>query len=135
MSVAAEKRPLPPAGDGEEDYEAKRRRILEETRDIDADDSSEEEDEDSDDESEDDEDAELQRELERVRREREEKKKREVSVIFQPWLLLRFLYLFCLSGQAANSWNRKQKEQKRKRKRARETLHWGTRFSISKTTR
>ncbi|KHO11466.1 short chain dehydrogenase/reductase [Metarhizium robertsii ARSEF 23] len=77
VSVAAEKRPLPPAGDGEEDYEAKRRRILEETRDIDADDSSEEDDEDSDDESEDDEDAELQRELERVRREREEKKKRE----------------------------------------------------------
>ncbi|EXV03388.1 MFS transporter [Metarhizium robertsii] len=104
VSVAAEKRPLPPAGDGEEDYEAKRRRILEETRDIDADDSSEEDDEDSDDESEDDEDAELQRELERVRREREEKKKRE-------------------------------KEQKRKRKRARETLHWGTRFSISRITR
>lgn len=99
MSVAAEKRPLPPAGDGEEDYEAKRRRILEETRDIDADDSSEEEDEDSDDESEDDEDAELQRELERVRREREEKKKREVSEIFQPWLLLRFLYLFVCLGK------------------------------------
>ncbi|OAA38563.1 Cwf15/Cwc15 cell cycle control protein [Metarhizium rileyi] len=74
-SAAAEKRSLPSAGDGEEDYEAKRRRILEETRDIDADDSSEDE-EDSEEDSED-EDAELQRELERVRREREEKKKRE----------------------------------------------------------
>jgi protein CWC15 len=80
---AGEKRPLPPASkDGEEeDYESKRRRILEETRDIDADDSSEEE-EDSDDDDSDDEDAELQRELERVRREREEKKKREVSCAF-----------------------------------------------------
>ncbi|OWT43083.1 short chain dehydrogenase/reductase [Pochonia chlamydosporia 170] len=72
----AEKRQLPSSNGEDEDPEAKRRRILEETRDIDADDSSEEEEEDSDDDS-DDEDAELQRELERVRREREEKKKRE----------------------------------------------------------
>ncbi|VUC38115.1 unnamed protein product [Clonostachys rosea] len=65
--------------DGEEDLEAKRRRILAETRDIDADDddSEEDEDEDSDDSDDDDEDAELQRELERVRREREEKKRKE----------------------------------------------------------
>lgn len=66
------------AGGDEEDLDAKRRRILAETRDIDADDDSEEDDEDSSDEdSDDDDDAELQRELERVRREREEKKKKE----------------------------------------------------------
>ncbi|KAK3191733.1 complexed with cef1p [Lecanicillium sp. MT-2017a] len=71
----------PPSGEGdqEEDADAKRRRILEESRDIDADDDSEEDDDDDSDDSDesDDEDAELQRELERVRKEREEKKKRE----------------------------------------------------------
>ncbi|KAM0436096.1 hypothetical protein ACHAPT_002988 [Fusarium lateritium] len=73
------KRSLPPAAGEEEDLEAKRRRILAETRDIDADDDSEEDDEDSDDDndSDDDSDAELQRELDRVRREREERKKKE----------------------------------------------------------
>ncbi|KAH7263263.1 Pre-mRNA-splicing factor Cwf15/Cwc15 [Fusarium tricinctum] len=68
------------SGDGDkEDIEAKRRRILAETRDIDADDDSEEDEEDSDedDDSDDDSDAELQRELDRVRREREERKKKE----------------------------------------------------------
>lgn len=72
----------PTAGDAEdEDPEAKRRRVLEETRDIDADDSDEEEDDDDseDDDSDDDsdDDAELQRELERVKRERMEKRERE----------------------------------------------------------
>ncbi|KAK3942987.1 Pre-mRNA-splicing factor Cwf15/Cwc15 [Diplogelasinospora grovesii] len=86
-SSAAAKRPLELTGaDGEngeeeeEDPEAKRRRILEETRDIDADDSDEEEDDDdddSDDDSDDDDEAELQRELERVRRERAEKREKE----------------------------------------------------------
>lgn len=57
--------------------EAKRRRILEETRDMDKDDSSEEESASDSDSDSDDEDAELQRELARVRLEREEKKKRE----------------------------------------------------------
>ncbi|KAF4454620.1 cwf15 cwc15 cell cycle control [Fusarium albosuccineum] len=73
------KRSLPPASGEDEDLEAKRRRILAETRDIDADDDSEEDDEDSDDDddSDDDSDAELQRELDRVRREREERKKKE----------------------------------------------------------
>ncbi|KAI8660561.1 complexed with cef1p [Fusarium falciforme] len=73
------KRSLPPAAGEEEDLEAKRRRILAETRDIDADDDSEEDEEDSDDDddSDDDSDAELQRELDRVRREREERKKKE----------------------------------------------------------
>ncbi|CEI68632.1 hypothetical protein FVEN_g7899 [Fusarium venenatum] len=69
-----------PTTDGEgEDLEAKRRRILAETRDIDADDDSEEDEEDSDDDddSDDDSDAELQRELDRVRKEREERKKKE----------------------------------------------------------
>ncbi|KAK3906656.1 Pre-mRNA-splicing factor Cwf15/Cwc15 [Staphylotrichum tortipilum] len=86
------KRPLPlgdaPAAD-EEDPEAKRRRILAETRDIDADDSDDSaggsgaDDDDDDasdsesDDSDDDEEAELQRELERVRRERAEKRERE----------------------------------------------------------
>ncbi|KAK0630796.1 Pre-mRNA-splicing factor Cwf15/Cwc15 [Bombardia bombarda] len=79
---AAAKRPLELTshadGDGE-DPEAKRRRILEETRDIDADDSDEEEDDDddSDDDSDDDDEAELQRELERVRRERAVKREKE----------------------------------------------------------
>lgn len=72
------KRPHQITGDdGEEDMEAKRRRILAESRDIDADDSSSASDDESEDDSDDDEDAELQRELERVRREREEKRRRE----------------------------------------------------------
>lgn len=85
------KRPLAVADGEEEDLEAKRRRILAETRDIDADDDSEEEeDSDDDDDSEDDEDAELQRELERVRREREEKKKKEVRYGMRIKKLVRF---------------------------------------------
>lgn len=66
--------------DGEEDPEAKRRRILEESRDIDADsedDSENDSEDDSDEDSEDDEDAELQRELEKIKRERAEKRERE----------------------------------------------------------
>ncbi|PCG96991.1 Cwf15/Cwc15 cell cycle control protein [Penicillium occitanis (nom. inval.)] len=61
-----------------EDIEAKRRRILEETRDIDADsigsdsDSSEEESDDEEDEA-----AELMRELEKIKRERQEQKEKE----------------------------------------------------------
>lgn len=78
------KRPLEIAagadGDDVEDATAKRRRILEETRDIDADSDWDEEDEDqdSDDDSSDDEDAALERELERVRHERMMKKEQEV---------------------------------------------------------
>ena len=73
------------AGD-EEDPEAKRRRILEEFRDVDADSDGADSDADSDDkDDEDDEDdddsddsaAELQREMERVRRERVERRERE----------------------------------------------------------
>ncbi|KAI1330334.1 Pre-mRNA-splicing factor Cwf15/Cwc15 [Xylariaceae sp. FL0255] len=78
----AHKRPLEIASqaDGKEDPDAKRRRILEETRDIDADsedDSEDDSEEDSDDDSDDDEDAELQRELEKIKRERAEKRERE----------------------------------------------------------
>ncbi|KAK3357365.1 Cwf15/Cwc15 cell cycle control family protein [Lasiosphaeria hispida] len=80
-SADAPKRPLELTShaDGDaEDPEAKRRRILEETRGIDADDSDEEEDDDDDsDDDSDDDDAELQRELERVRRERAEKREKE----------------------------------------------------------
>jgi len=68
----------------EEGFEAKRRRVLEESRDIDADSeddsdakgSGDDDDDDSDDDSDDD-DAELQRELEKIRRERAEKRERE----------------------------------------------------------
>lgn len=102
-TAAGTKRPLALTGSdnnkegGEEDQEAKRRRILELTREIDADDSSDsdsdndsdagspkaqndDDDDDSDSDSDsdsDDEEAELQRELERVRRERQEKRERE----------------------------------------------------------
>ncbi|RDW59739.1 Cwf15 cell cycle control family protein-like protein [Coleophoma cylindrospora] len=77
-AVNAAKRQLENQED-EEDIEAKRRRILEESRDIDADsDDAEEEDSDEDD-SDDDEDetAELQRELEKIKRERAEKREQE----------------------------------------------------------
>lgn len=63
----------------EEDIDAKRRRVLEETRDIDADSEVDEDDDDSSDEDSDDEDetAELQRELEKIKRERAEKREAE----------------------------------------------------------
>lgn len=83
----------------EEDPEAKRRRILEETRDIDADSDGSEEEEDSSDEDrcvpclsplyddadeqysdDEDETAELQRELEKIKRERAERREQEVSI-------------------------------------------------------
>jgi len=68
-------------GDGEEDLEAKRRRVLEETRVIDAA-SDDTEDESSDEESdEEDETAELLRELEKIKRERAEKKEQEVAKV------------------------------------------------------
>ncbi|CAI4218796.1 unnamed protein product [Parascedosporium putredinis] len=64
--------------DDAEDLETKRRRILAETRDIDADDSDEaSDDSDESDSDSDDSDAELQRELERVRREKAERRARE----------------------------------------------------------
>jgi len=72
------------AGDGdeaEEDYETKRRRVLEETREIDAESSgssSEEEDSDEDDESED-ETAELMRELAKIKKERAEAAAKEAA--------------------------------------------------------
>ena len=61
----------------EEDYQAKRRRVLEETRDVDADSDSasqgdSEDDDDSDDDDSDDETAELMRELEMIKAERAE---------------------------------------------------------------
>ncbi|KAI1768727.1 Pre-mRNA-splicing factor Cwf15/Cwc15 [Hypoxylon sp. FL1150] len=79
---SASKRPLELASGGakdEEDPDAKRRRILEESRDIDADSEEDEDDDDSEEDSDDseDEDAELQRELEKIRRERAEKRERE----------------------------------------------------------
>jgi len=65
------------AGD-EGDLEAKRRRILEETRDIDADSDRSDESDSSEEESDDeDETAELQRELEKIKRERAEKREQE----------------------------------------------------------
>ena len=65
-------------GYGEEDVDAKRRKILEETRDIDADSSGADEDSDSgsDSDSEDEQEA-LQRELDKIKRERAEKREAE----------------------------------------------------------
>lgn len=62
------------SGEPEEDYEAKKRRVLEETRDIDADsdDASSASESDSDDEDEEDETAELMRELAKIKAERAE---------------------------------------------------------------
>ena len=69
--------------DGEEDLEAKRRRILEETRDVDA--ASDGEESSSEVESDDeDEEAELLRELEKIKRERAEKKEQEVGLFTGP---------------------------------------------------
>jgi protein CWC15 len=85
IAPAAPKRQLEggSADDGE-DLEEKRRRILEETRDIDAD-SEVDDEEDSSDEDSDDEDetAELQRELEKIKRERAEKREQEVGIAFR----------------------------------------------------
>ncbi|KAI4726438.1 Cwf15/Cwc15 cell cycle control protein [Aureobasidium sp. EXF-10728] len=65
----------------EEDYEAKRRRVLEETRDVDADsdDASEEDSDSSDDEDDDDDEAELMRELAKIKAERAEAAAREAA--------------------------------------------------------
>ncbi|KAI7770432.1 hypothetical protein LZL87_002803 [Fusarium oxysporum] len=79
------KRALPSADGEGEDLEAKRRRILAETRDIDADDSEEDDDDDSEDDedSDDDSDAELQRELDREAerlKEEEEARERDIAL-------------------------------------------------------
>ncbi|KAK4137827.1 Cwf15/Cwc15 cell cycle control protein [Trichocladium antarcticum] len=89
-NAATPKRPLALTSNGDpadgEDPDGKRRRILAESRDIDADDSDEadddgdgdkDDDEDGDDSSDEDSDDELQRELERIRRERVEKREKE----------------------------------------------------------
>jgi hypothetical protein len=116
-------------GEDGEDLESKRRRILAETREIDADDESEEdsdEEEDSDDDDDDDEDAELQRELERVRREREEKKRKEVRNNRSSWQLVK--------KKADHLARRKPNAPKPRRKPESETLRLVTRCSISKTS-
>lgn len=68
------------AGEGEtEDPEAKRRRILEETRDLDADsDGSEEDSSEEEDSDDDDDEAALMRELEQIKKERLAQKEKEV---------------------------------------------------------
>ncbi|KAM0716223.1 hypothetical protein Q7P37_007668 [Cladosporium fusiforme] len=68
-------------GEGaEEDYEAKKRRVLEETKDIDADsDSSSSSEEESDSEDDDDEEAELMRELAKIKAERAEAAAKEAA--------------------------------------------------------
>jgi protein CWC15 len=79
---SAQKRPLQleQRGDSpeEEDSEAKRRRILEETRDIDADSDGADSDSSEEESDEEDETAELMRELEKIKRERAEEKAKEV---------------------------------------------------------
>lgn len=77
------KRELEPADNGddaanEEDFEAKRRRVLEETRDIDADSEDQESESSEEDSDEEDGTAELMRELEKIKRERAEAKAKEV---------------------------------------------------------
>jgi protein CWC15 len=62
----------------EEDIDAKRRRILEETRDIDADSDGADSDSSEEESDEEDETAELMRELEKIKRERAEEKAKEV---------------------------------------------------------
>ncbi|CZT48633.1 related to Pre-mRNA-splicing factor cwc15 [Rhynchosporium secalis] len=64
-------------GDEEEDVDAKRRRVLEESRDIDADSENDEDDSSDDDSDDEDETAELQRELEKIKRERAERREQE----------------------------------------------------------
>lgn len=72
------KRELEGARDAaDEDPEAKRRRILEETRDIDADSASSEDDSSDEESDEDDEEEQLMRELEKIKRERAEQKAKE----------------------------------------------------------
>lgn len=140
------KRPLKGGSDGdadeEEDVDSKRRRILEETRDIDADsddddddgdaskdgeekDDEDDEDDDDDDDSED-EMAELQREVERIRRERQEKKEKEVStgrVVWSP--TRRVLTCWFCRNENENWRNRRQKSV---------TLPWAILFSTSPPT-
>ncbi|KAI4766968.1 Cwf15/Cwc15 cell cycle control protein [Aureobasidium sp. EXF-12344] len=85
-SAKGQKRSLEDRADAEgeqdeEDYEAKRTRVLEETRDVDADsdDASEEDSDSSDDESDDDDEAELMRELAKIKAERAEQAAREAA--------------------------------------------------------
>ena len=68
-----------PSNEGE-DPEAKRRRILEETRDVDADSSGSDSDSSEEDSEEEDETAELMRELEKIKKERADQKAKEVRV-------------------------------------------------------
>lgn len=115
------------AGD-EEDPEAKRRRILEETREIDAESEDDGEDDSSEDDSDDDEDetAELQRELEKIKRERAEKREQEVGSSFS----LTFTpqahppYFFHMADGMYHG--RSERRQRRKRLNARRTSPWGT---------
>ena len=69
-----------PSNEEEEDPEAKRRRILEETRDVDADSSGSDSDSSEEDSDEEDETAELMRELEKIKKERADQKAKEVRV-------------------------------------------------------
>jgi protein CWC15 len=72
----------------EEDQDAKRRRILEETRDIDADSDGAVSETSEDESDEEDETAELMRELEKIKRERAEEKAKEVRMMFRVQLSL-----------------------------------------------
>lgn len=69
------------SGEAEEDPEAKRRRILEETRDIDADSDGSEEESSDEESDEEDEAAELMRELEKIKKERLAQKEKEVCLL------------------------------------------------------
>lgn len=72
-----------PDSSEDEDPEAKRRRVLEETRDIDADSDGADSDSSKEESEEEDETAELMRELEKIKRERAEEKAKEVRKVFE----------------------------------------------------
>ena len=67
--------------EGEEDIDSKRRRILEETRNIDADSDESEEDSSEEESDEDDVTDDLMRELEKIKREKAEQREREVRLL------------------------------------------------------
>lgn len=102
----------------EEDMEAKRRRVLAETRDIDAASNTSESESSEEDSDEEDETAELLRELEKIKRERAEKKEQEVVEKTEP-----------MSIKELTLYNRSEREQRLNRINERTILHWATRFS------
>jgi rubrerythrin len=112
----------PPGQNGpeDEDPETKRRRILEETRDIDADSDDSDSTSSEEESDEEDETAELMRELEKIKREKAEKKAKEVG-----WTCHS-----CLMKSLTNI--RKPNRLHRSKSNERRTLLWGILFSTQR---